>query len=61
MDPMRRSRDPHHHFTWGEPWGTGSGLGRTGFTSSTGTGSGTGADDMFSNFGSQQYQFGGFK
>ncbi|PSR91762.1 Clathrin interactor EPSIN like [Actinidia chinensis var. chinensis] len=56
-----KEQGPPPSFYMGRAMGTGSGLGRTGFTSSTGTGSGTGADDMFSNFGSQQYQFGGFK
>ncbi|KAK6927315.1 ENTH domain [Dillenia turbinata] len=43
----------------GRAMGSGSGLGRSGFASSTSTG--TGGDDFFSSLGSQQYQFGNFQ
>ncbi|CAL5429240.1 unnamed protein product [Camellia sinensis] len=55
--PDEREKGPATSFYMGRAMGTGSGLGRSGFTSSTGTGT----DDMFSSLGSQQYQFGGFK
>ncbi|XP_058222405.1 clathrin interactor EPSIN 1 isoform X1 [Rhododendron vialii] len=53
-----KDKGPPTSFYMGRAMGAGSGIGRSsGFTSSTGTGS----DDMFSNLGGQQYQFGGFK
>ncbi|KAI8547112.1 hypothetical protein RHMOL_Rhmol07G0169300 [Rhododendron molle] len=53
-----KDKGPPTSFYMGRAMGAGSGIGRSsGFTSSTGTGS----DDMFSNLGAQQYQFGGFK
>ena len=58
-DGSNEEKGPPPSFYMGRAMGTGSGLGRTGFTSSTG--SGMGADDTFSNLGGQQYQFGGFK
>ncbi|KAK6912776.1 ENTH domain [Dillenia turbinata] len=43
----------------GRAMGSGSGLGRSGFASSTTTG--TDGDDFFASLGSQQYQFGNFQ
>lgn len=52
-DEMAKGPPPSFHM--GRAMGTGSGLGRSGFTSSQATVE----DDLFSNLGSQQYQFGG--
>ncbi|XP_044462970.1 clathrin interactor EPSIN 1 isoform X2 [Mangifera indica] len=49
------AKGPPTSFHMGRAMGTGSGLGRSGFTSSQATVE----DDLFSNLGSQQYQFGG--
>ncbi|CAL5440725.1 unnamed protein product [Camellia sinensis] len=52
-----REKVPPTSFYMGRAMGTGSGLGASGFTSS----SGNVGDDMFSTIGSQQYQFDSFK
>lgn len=51
-----REKGPPTSFYMGRAMGTGTGLGISGFTSPQLAG-----DDPFSNFGSQQYQFGSFK
>ncbi|GMI92575.1 EPSIN1 [Hibiscus trionum] len=58
-DADEREKGPPTSFYMGRAMGTGSGLGKPGFSSTTGA---AGEDDLFSNFGNhQQYQFGGFK
>ncbi|OMO66917.1 hypothetical protein CCACVL1_20940 [Corchorus capsularis] len=57
-DVDERDKGPPTSFYMGRAMGTGSGLGKTGFTS---TQQASGDDDLFSSLGSQQYQFGGFK
>ncbi|XP_059657111.1 clathrin interactor EPSIN 1-like [Cornus florida] len=52
-----REKGPPTSFYTGRAMGTGSGLGKSGFTSSTAMG----GDDIFSSLGNQQYQFGGFQ
>ncbi|XP_031250297.1 clathrin interactor EPSIN 1 [Pistacia vera] len=49
------TKGPPTSFYMGRAMGTGSGLGRSGFTSSQATVE----DDLFSNLGGQQYQYGG--
>lgn len=51
-----REKGPPTSFYMGRAMGTGTGLSKSGFTSPQSVG-----DDPFSNFGSQQYQFGSFK
>lgn len=51
-----REKGPPTSFYMGRAMGTGTGLGKSGFTSPESAG-----DDPFSNFGNQQYQFGSFK
>lgn len=52
-----REKGPPPSFYMGRAMGSGSGLGKSGFTpSQPATG-----DDIFSNLGSQPYQFGGFQ
>ncbi|KAE8732602.1 Clathrin interactor EPSIN 1 [Hibiscus syriacus] len=58
-DVDEREKGPPTSFYMGRAMGTGSGLGKTGFSS---TNEAAGEDDLFSNLGShQQYQFGSFK
>lgn len=52
-----REKGPPPSFYMGRAMGSGSGLGKSGFTPSQPAP----GDDIFSNFGSQQYQFGGFQ
>ncbi|KAA8525190.1 hypothetical protein F0562_006946 [Nyssa sinensis] len=52
-----KEKGPQTSFYMGRAMGAGSGLGRSGFTSSTATG----GEDIFSNLSNQQYQFGGFQ
>ncbi|XWS17669.1 hypothetical protein CRYUN_Cryun33cG0087500 [Craigia yunnanensis] len=56
-DVDEREKGPPTSFYMGRAMGTGSGLGKTGFTSSQATAE----DDLFSSFRNQQYQFGSFK
>ncbi|KAH9799832.1 clathrin interactor EPSIN 1 [Citrus sinensis] len=51
-----REKGPPTSFYMGRAMGTGTGFSKSGFTSPQSVG-----DDPFSNFGSQQYQFGSFK
>lgn len=52
-----RDKGPPASYYVGKAMGSGSGLGRSGFTSSQSMG----GDDFFSNLGGQQYQYGGFQ
>lgn len=52
-----KEKGPPPSFYMGRAMGSGSGLGRSGFTPSQPAA----GDDIFSNLGSQQYQFGGFQ
>ncbi|TKY57943.1 Clathrin interactor EPSIN 1 [Spatholobus suberectus] len=52
-----REKGPPPSFYMGRAMGSGSGLGRSGFTPSQPAA----GDDIFSNLSSQQYQFGGFQ
>ncbi|PON86195.1 ENTH domain containing protein [Trema orientale] len=52
-----REKGPPASYYMGRAMGSGSGLGRSGFTSSQATG----GDDFFSSLGSQQYQYSGFQ
>lgn len=54
-----REKVPPTSFYMGRAMGTGSGLGKSGFTSSQSQA--TVGDDFFSSFASQQHQFGSFK
>ncbi|KAJ6745674.1 EPSIN/ENT-RELATED [Salix koriyanagi] len=54
-----REKGPPTSFYMGRAMGMGSGLGKSGFTSSQSQA--TGGDDFFSTLGGQQYQFGNFK
>lgn len=53
-----KEKGPPTSFYMGRAMGSGSGLGKSGFTPSQ---PGTGDDDLFSSLGSQNYQFGGFQ
>lgn len=52
-----KEKGPPTTFYMGRAMGSGSGLGMSGVTPSQTTA----GDDIFSNFGSQNYQFGGFQ
>lgn len=52
-----REKGPPASYYMGRAMGSGSGLGRSGFTPSQATG----GDDFFSSLSGQQYQFGGFQ
>ncbi|XVF89129.1 hypothetical protein PTKIN_Ptkin19aG0105700 [Pterospermum kingtungense] len=56
-DVDEREKGPPTSFYMGTAMGSGTGLGKTGFTSSQATA----GDDLFSSLGNQQYQFGNFK
>lgn len=53
-----REKGPPTSFYMGRAMGSGSGLGRSGFTPSQPA---TTGDDFFSSLDSQNYQFGGFQ
>lgn len=55
-----REKGPQASYLMGRAMGSGTGLGRSGFTSSQATG-GDQFDDFFSTLNGQPYQYGGFQ